>query len=158
MQNDEPSPVRLKIELAELTKKLHALEEKFAELYDRNQITRQNEVILHATLDSAPFGILAVGEGGQVLFSNKEFARMWRIPPDLIEVGDDDELLQFVLDQLIEPEEFLVKVRELYESFNDSLDILRFRDGRVFERRSMPLSLEGKLSGRVWTFRDVTGQ
>lgn len=143
-------------ELAELREKVAALEALAEKHKQRERMLRQKEEVLHATLDSAADGILAVDESGRVIFSNKQFAHMWRIPPDLIEAGNDNELLEFVLDQLENPEEFLSKVRELYQSFRSSVDTLRFRDGRVFERHSRPLVLENKLAGRVWTFRDVT--
>jgi len=116
----------------------------------------RKEEVLHATLDSTADGILAVDECGHLITSNRQFAKMWRIPPDLIEAGDDNELLNFVLDQLENPEQFLYKVREIYRSYNASNDTLHFRDGRVFIRSSLPLVMGDTLCGRVWTFRDVT--
>lgn len=154
-QSDKETIERLIAELGELHAKVKELE-ALAEHYKvRERILRQKEEVLHATLNSASDGILAVDEKGHVIFSNKQFERMWRIPPDLIEAGDDNELLAFVCDQLTNPEEFLGKVRELYRSYRSSHDVLHFRDGRVFERSSLPLVLEDKLSGRVWTFREV---
>lgn len=114
------------------------------------------EPVLRATLDAIPDGVLAVDDGGRVIFANRQFAKMWRIPPDLMETGSDDELLTFVVDQLVDPEGFMKKVRELYASFHESLDELRFHDGRVFERHSMPLVRGTGLAGRVWSFRDIT--
>jgi len=38
----------------------------------------------------------------------------------------------------------------------DAFDVLRFRDGRVFERYSMPQLVSDTVVGRVWSFRDVT--
>jgi PAS domain-containing protein len=114
--------------------------------------------LLRAVLDAVADGILAVDQEGRVVFANRQFLRMWRIPPDLIEAGDDSELLEFVQDQLVDPDEFARKVRELYASTRDGYDILHFRDGRVFERVSRALAAGDHLMGRVWCFRDVSQQ
>ena len=88
---------------------------------------------------------------------NRRFLALWRIPPSLAARGEDDALLSFVANQLEEPQAFLEGVRDLYASpENKSLDVLRFSDGRVFERYSMPQQVEEQIVGRVWSFRDVT--
>ena len=71
--------------------------------------------------------------------------------------GDDAKAFEYVLSQLKEPERFKKKVRELYSQDDaDSFDVLEFKDGRIFERYSMPQKLSGRTIGRVWSFRDVT--
>jgi diguanylate cyclase (GGDEF)-like protein/PAS domain S-box-containing protein len=118
----------------------------------RTGTTRFYEGILQASSD----GILAVNLENEVLFANERFVEMWRIPPALMEKKDDALLLQYVLDQLSDPQGFLGKVRELYKSAEESYDTLYFKDGRVFDRLSRPMFQGAKLSGRVWLFRDIT--
>ena len=117
---------------------------------------RDSKEVLRATIESTHDGILVVDENGQVAHANARFLEMWRIPTELFQTRDDDRLLAFVLDQLVEPEAFVAKVRELYESCDESFDTLRFLDARVFERFSRPLVTNGAVTGRVWSFRDVT--
>ena len=117
---------------------------------------RDGEALLRSTLESTADGILVVDADGRVLHVNARFGRMWRIPEDLLATRDDDRLLAFVIDQLEDPESFLTKVRELYESPDESFDALRFKDGRVFERYSRPLIADDRIEGRVWSFRDVS--
>jgi PAS domain S-box-containing protein len=116
----------------------------------------ESEQLLRATLESTADGILVVDEDGKVSHFNSRFAEMWRIPAELLETRDDKKLLEFVLDQLDDREAFLTKVRDLYGSRDEDLETIRFRDGRVFERYSSPLTRNGDLSGRVWSFRDIT--
>jgi PAS domain S-box-containing protein len=129
------------------------IERKLAEVALRDS-ERELNVILNATAD----GLLAVDADGKVLRTNRRFAEMWKIPPEVLASRDDDQLLGHVLSQLADPEEFLAKVRALYHSSADANDIVLFADGRVFERFTTPI-LEGDARvGRIWSFRDVTAR
>ena len=120
------------------------------------QALRESESSLQAVLQSTADGILAVGGENELLYTNEHFAEMWRIPPEIIARKDDATLLQYVVDQMIDPQDFLQKVQELYKSDKESFDKLYFKDGRVFERLSRPLMREAQPRGRVWSFRDIT--
>lgn len=117
---------------------------------------QESEEVLKATVESTADGILVVNDTGEVIYANETFARMWRIPDNLLETRDDNKLLDFVLDQLAHPERFLAKVRELYQTSREDRDVLRFKDGRAFERFSRPLLRNDGAAGRVWSFRDIT--
>jgi len=135
---------------AELIEELDGLKRRLAGL--------AGEGVMRAILESTADGILVVGGGGEVIHSNARFTEMWRIPGVLLAEGDDDKLLAFVLDQLSDPEAFLDKVRELYQSSATDFDTLVFKDGRIFGRYSRPLMVGDEIKGRVWSFRDVTEQ
>ncbi len=112
--------------------------------------------LLQAILQSTSDGILAVNEDNEVLFANERFARMWRIPQEIMASKDDNLLLRFVLDQLSDPQGFLQKVQELCRCSEENFDTLYFKDGRVFERRTSPILQGTKVQGRVWSFQEIT--
>jgi len=113
--------------------------------------------LLNATLDATADGILVVDENGKIVTFNRQFITLWRIPPSVAASGEDVALIEFVLEQLESPALFVQKVMELYcDQEKNSFDTLLFKDGRRFERRSMPRRIDGRYAGRVWSFHDVT--
>src|SRR5208283_3401750 len=102
--------------------------------------------------------ILAVDHSGKIIKANQKFADLWGIPRSIIDSGDDNTMLNSVIDQLIDPGAFINKVKHLYGTTDIDEDVLLFKDGRVFERYSAPLIREGNVIGRVRSFRDVTGR
>src|SRR5260370_7200265 len=108
-------------------------------------------------VDSTADGILVVNSDGRVTTCNRKFAELGGIPPALLAAGDDERLLDHVTDQLADPDAFRRKVRDLYaHPAVETKDELTFKDGRVFERYSLPQRLDGHIVGRGWSFRDVT--
>ncbi len=123
----------------------------------RAEAARERAVsLLEATLESTADGLLVVDASGRIERFNQKFSAMWRLPADVL-APRDERALGFVLDQLQEPAAFLARVHKLYaQPEAESFDVLRLRDGRVFERYSLPQRLAGEVVGRVWSFRDVS--
>ena len=117
----------------------------------------QSETYLRATLNSTEDGILVVDNHQTIITANDHFLEMFRIPRDLVIQKDDNPVLALVVGQMINPESFLNKVKQLYGSEIIDRDTLHLKDGRVIERYSEPLILQEKnIAGRVWSFRDNT--
>jgi len=113
--------------------------------------------LLEAAINSTADGLLIVDLNGNISQFNRKFRELWRIPEQVLMERADKIALQFVRDQLREPDAFLAKVNELYSHPEaESFDVLEFKDGRTFERYSQPQRLGKKIVGRVWSFRDVT--
>lgn len=113
--------------------------------------------LLNATLESTADGILVVDRNGRITRWNQKFVDMWQIPPEVLSSHSDEQALNHVLHQLVNPEAFLAKVRELYgQPEASSVDQLDLTGGRIFERYSQPQRIGDDIVGRVWSFRDVT--
>ncbi len=114
--------------------------------------------ILTTQQEASIDGILIVDENGKIISSNRRFAGMWGIPPDVIKSRSDERALRSVMDKLADPEEFIAKVKHLYEARNEtSMEEINLKDRRVFERYSAPMfGADKKYYGRVWYFRDIT--
>ncbi len=113
--------------------------------------------LLSATLESTADGLLVVDKNRSITGFNKKFIDIWNLPKNLVEEKDDKTLLAFVIKQLKDPEAFLQQVNYLYSRPEvESIDLLEFKDGRFFERYSIPQRLNDTIVGRVWSFRDVT--
>jgi diguanylate cyclase (GGDEF)-like protein/PAS domain S-box-containing protein len=130
-------------------------------IHERQRSERKLEEslsLLEATLESTADGILVVDREGGIVSFNRKFLEMWRLPDHVVESRDDDAAITFVIDQLADPDQFQRKIRELYDRpQSESYDVLRFKDGRMFERYSKPQrGGDGEIFGRVWSFRDVT--
>jgi signal transduction histidine kinase len=126
---------------------------------ERDKLSRS--VAIHeAVLEVSTDGVLVVDQDRRVLGYNRRFAELWQLSPAVLATRNDDELLDAVLKQLADPEGFLAGVRHLYEHPSEtSHDEIALRDGRTMERLSAPVVLKtGEPRGRVWFFRDVTGQ
>jgi PAS domain S-box-containing protein len=113
--------------------------------------------LLNATIESTADGILVVDAEGKTTLYNQKFAQMWGIPNELLEVGIDEQLLRYVITKLVDPDQFLNKVTQLYKNPElSSVDNIQLTDGRTFVRHSIPQRIGDLVVGRVWSFRDIT--
>jgi PAS domain S-box-containing protein len=122
----------------------------------RRRVREATEVI-RTTLESTADGILVTDSRSKIVACNRKLEEMWRISSEVLRTGDSERVVDSVVSQLKDPEQFLSRMRqEFANSPVISDDVVEFKDDRVFERHSEPQILLGKSIGRVWSFHDIT--
>ncbi len=146
MKNAEGQPIGFRGTARDVTERKRAEEE-----------IQHTLSLLNATLESTADGILVVDLYRKIASFNQKFLQLWNIPQPLIATREDDQILNFMTNQIKDPTAFLNKVKSLYvQPEAESYDLIELKDGRRFERYSIPQRIGDRIVGRVWSFRDVT--
>ena len=111
--------------------------------------------LIRATLEATADGILAAEEG-RITNWNTKFVAMWGMPLELVALRDVQKVRAFIAPQLKNSERYLARISEIEASKEKSFDLLELADERLIERYSDVISVEERVVGRVWSFRDVT--
>ena len=117
---------------------------------------RGGESLFERTLEALPDGVLLTDASRRVVYTNRAFARHWKIPQHVIDGGDDSALLMFAANQIDDQSAFKVEVERLHMTNESSEDEISLKDGRIMSRRSVPFADKGEVKGRIWIFSDVT--
>ena len=116
-----------------------------------------NLSLLSSTFEATNDGILVVDRENRIVTHNQKFVEMAQLPREVIESMDNSKVINYVLDQLSEPQSFLDMTRRLILNPEiQGCDVVKFKSGKTFERYSHPRVLGGEIAGRVISFRDIT--
>ncbi len=118
---------------------------------------QKNVSLLTSTFEATADGILVVDLDDNIVTYNEKFIKMWQIPDEIIKSRDNKKAANYVLTQLENSENFTTVTE--YLTSNPEIknkDILKFKDGKIFERYNHPQMLNGEVIGRVVSFRDIT--
>jgi len=142
-------------DVASLEAQLHearrALEARTRELAQ----ARSSLNALFATLDSTRDGVVAFQFDDGSRHHNMAFVRMWGLTEDAMNSTSEDELLALQALQVLDPEQFLARIRSRKLDQED-FSVVELKDGRIFERYVAPQVSRGVVIGKVINYRDVT--
>ncbi len=78
---------------------------------------------------------------------------IWNLPEVIIKSLSDQLALEFVSEQFDNPKLFLKDMTEIYEQRHLVIKgKVQLKDGRIIQRHSQPLFLNGVYAGRLWMF------
>jgi len=110
-----------------------------------------------ATLESTADGILVVDMAGNIRKYNQRLLEVWCIPEGFVQSNDDMQIRLHMLNQVKDPDRVIQETAELYDHQEiEHHSVLELKDGRILERYSRRQRIEGEITGRVISFRDIT--
>lgn len=134
----------------------HCILQDITESRKAQESALKSEKKLRAIIESSDDAMLVLNNSGKSIYSNSKFNGMWGIPTDKLGLGDEENLLNFVVNRLQELKKILNKVKDLNQSLKADIAFVEFKDGRTFELRSHPWLLDNQILGRVLYLRDNT--
>jgi two-component system, cell cycle sensor histidine kinase and response regulator CckA len=113
---------------------------------------------LEATLDATHDGIIVVDLNRRVVLYNRQYLKMFHLTAEQVERGGADGIIEAITPQLENVEMLKATSAAIWsDPESEVLDVLHFKDGRVFERYLAPHRIGTKTVGQVASIRDVSG-
>lgn len=124
---------------------------------DRTASLQESLSLVKATLESSNDGIVVIDNEGAIVDYNQKFIDMWKIPRSLIMTKQETALLDHMKDQLKNPSLFFNNIKDLHlDKDAVRIDIIKLKEGKIFEYYTQPQKVNNKTVGRVFDFRDIT--
>jgi len=120
---------------------------------------RLNETLalLNTTLAATDEGIIVVSTQDHLDLWNQRFLSLWGIDEALLQCQDIVAIRQQMATRTNDPLTYTASLTALYQQPQAStFDLLKMADGRVLRRVSHPQRMGGAVTGRVWSYADVT--
>jgi diguanylate cyclase (GGDEF)-like protein/PAS domain S-box-containing protein len=114
---------------------------------------------LEALVDSSRDGILVLDNHMHKVAQNERLVDMWKMPPEIAAVEDEEERVKFLMASIKDPGEFYKKLMQLYNRPGDTIRCeFELNDGTSVEALSYPVLGKDNAEqyGRIWLFRDIT--
>jgi PAS domain S-box-containing protein len=120
----------------------------------------QPDFIPASVLESVEEGVLVVDPHGKIKAFNQNFLSLLTIPGDLVDIGNDlPILLKYIQDQLEDPNDFSGKIETITRDPGiTGQGIIHVKEGQVFIWSSHVQKRGDTISGRIWSFRDISEQ
>ncbi len=130
------------------------LERRYEMLKNTKNSLQKSIAKSNATLESTSNGIAFIDYDGQIGQFNQLFLDIWNIKD---ETPNENDFLCGVVDTGKNPGEFIQLYRKMEEKKEAVANgEVEFQNGRVIGYTTQPHKVNGVLTGRVWTFIDIT--
>jgi PAS domain S-box-containing protein len=109
-------------------------------------------------LDAVADGVLVVDPCGKVVAFNQNFLSLLKIPEELTGIGSDSPvLLKYIQDRLEDPDDFSRKIAAMSSDPGITCQgTIHAQEGQVFSWSSQARKTGDTISGRIWSFHDIS--
>ena len=152
---DAEVPVLSRDELGDLSRAFNGMGAALSRTVVSRDRLEETLAISRATLDASADGILVVDENLRAITYNRRFVEMYGLTEEIMRSGDVRAMAVSVRGQLEDEERFMGLATSPVAG-EERRDLLRLKDGRVFDRITHAYTLGGKTVGRTITTRDMT--
>ncbi|HVR44841.1 MAG TPA: PAS domain S-box protein [Thermoanaerobaculia bacterium] len=119
---------------------------------------RTNLSLLRSVVEASAAGLLVVRQSSrEILLWNDRYSELLDVPRELLERGDAEEALGQMLHRMKDAEHVRERIDEIYSQPELAcFDRVETANGRILERYTAPVFLEGIPQARIWSYRDIT--
>ncbi|HYB28915.1 MAG TPA: PAS domain-containing sensor histidine kinase [Solirubrobacteraceae bacterium] len=131
-----------------------------SEMVEREEEVDASRRMLASLIDTLDEGVVVVSEGS-VAFANAEISRLFPAAGDHQELigRSSEELHDVFAQQMVDPGGFLESGRRIVSAGEAVRGrLVETADRRIFEQNFLPIHVGGRLTSRMWVYRDVTAQ
>lgn len=113
--------------------------------------------ILKGVIDSSPEGIVVVNVEGEIVHYNTLYKEIWGLPDSYNGESMDEMGVDYFSAQLVNPDVLKKMVGDMKSHPGKKIiDLLEFRDGRIYMTQARHYMMGDSYGGRVWFFQDIT--
>lgn len=126
------------------------VEERTSSLQELLSVTR-------GTLESSADGILVLDRDNYVVDYNLKLLELFNIPQSIIDTRLGERVILYISQQAEDSSAFSIMVSDLSQKIDTvKIEKYNFTNDLIVECYSQPYTLDKKIVGRVWSFRDIT--
>lgn len=127
------------------------------QIQDRTLSLEKSLALVKSTFESSSDGILVINNEGVIIDYNSKLINMLQIPAEILYSKQEKDFINFLKSQITKPEEFEHNLKQIHTHPEMiRIDVIKFKNGRVFDCYSQPHKLNDKIIGYILDFRDIT--
>ena len=121
--------------------------------------SHQQEHLLEEVIKSTTNGILVIDMQANVIAANQRFFELWKLPEIWKGLTGRETGLPMMAERTDNPQAFMARSRELLSDYTiEATDLIELKDGTVMQRHARPYLIDRVMTGRIYTYLDVTEQ